>query len=41
MSGISDIGKNGFSLARKAVSTRSNDVFCKNWLPHNFNNGFH
>ena len=39
--GISGKLKNGFSLAEKTVSTRSNEVFYKNLLPHNFNNGYH
>ena len=40
--GIFDKWKNGFSLARKTVKFfRSSEVFFKNWLPHNFKNGFH
>ena len=30
--------RNGFSLARKKVSTGAMMFYCKNWLPHNFNN---
>ena len=37
--GIFDKWKKRFSLTGKTVSTRSNESFRKNWLPHNFNNG--
>ena len=38
---ISDKWGNGFSLARKTVLLGAIKFFCKNWLPHNYNNGFH